>query len=373
MGPTFGKAPRIYTYSINVQREIHKFLVDVDYQGNRGYRLNSTVDLNQVNPSYLYLANVNGQNLLSQSITAPAVVAAGFKLPYPNFPTSGPLGTLAQALRPFPQFLNVWSRNSGQGQTWYDSASFKVSRRFGAWQFTASYVRSKSLGLLTYRQIFSQNQVYPQDMYNLNQGKSLLPFDQPNVFNFLSTYDLPFGTGKHFLNRSNRLLNSIVGNWTIADTHNYRSGGLIALNCTNTLGNGVLFTDARMCNVNSGVAVLTGQDRTSLNPNNPNSIYFNAGAFSVPGQFAFGTSSQYNSKFRQPPVLVDNLSILKQVAVWPKGDGQQMRLQFTANAFNPFNRTNFGVNGTVGNVNFGRATGPQYGPRLITLQLRLNF
>jgi hypothetical protein len=368
MGPTFGKAPRIYTYSFNIQREIKKFLIDVDYQGNRGYRLNSTVDLNQVNPSYLYLGS-----LLGQSITAPAVVAAGFKPPYPNFPTSGPLGTLAQSLRPFPQFLNVWSRNSGQGQTWYDSATFKVQRRFGNWQFSASYVRSKSLGLLTYRQIFSQNQVYPQDMYNLNQGKSYLPFDQPNVFNFLSTYDLPFGTGKHFLNNSSRLVNAIVGNWTISDTHNYRSGGLIALTCANTLGNGVLFTDARMCNANAGQAILTGQDRSSLNPNDPNSIYFNANAFSVPGQFAFGTSSQYNSKFRQPPVLVDNLAILKQVAVWPKGDGNLMRLQFTANAFNPFNRTNFGVNGTVGNANFGRATGPQYGPRLITLQLRLNF
>ena len=362
MGPTFGKAPRIFTYSLNLQREINKFLIDVDYQGNRGYRLNSTVDINQVNPSYLYLGS-----LLSQSITAPGVVAAGFKAPYPNF-----TGTLAQALRPFPQFLNVFSRNSGQGQTWYDSATFKVQRRFGNWQFTASYVRSKTLGLLTYRQIFSQTQVYPQDMYNLNQAKSYLPFDQPNVFNFLSTYDLPFGAGKHFLNHGNRLVNAVVGNWTISDTHQYRSGALIALTCADTLGNGVLFTDARMCNANGG-AILTGQSRTSLNPNNPGSLYFNAAAFSVPGQFSFGTSSQYNSRFRQPPVLVDNLALLKQLAVWPKGDGTRARLQFQANAFNPFNKTDFAANGTVGNVNFGRATGPQYGPRNITLQLRLNF
>ena len=113
------------------------------------------------------------------------MVAAGYKKPYANFPDNG---TLAQALRPFPQFLNVWSRNSGQGQTWYDAATVKVTRRFGNWQFTSSYVRSKSLGLLTYRQIFSQNQVYPQDMYNLTQPKSYLPFDLPNVFNFLSSY-----------------------------------------------------------------------------------------------------------------------------------------------------------------------------------------
>jgi hypothetical protein len=123
-----------------------------------------------------------------------------------------------------------------------------VQRRFGNWQFTASYVRSKSLGLLTYRQIFSQNQVYPQDTHNLNQGKSYLPIDQPNVFNFLSTYDLPFGTGKHFLSTADRFVNALIGNWTLANRHQYRGGALIALTCADTLGNGVLFTDARMCN-----------------------------------------------------------------------------------------------------------------------------
>jgi trimeric autotransporter adhesin len=208
-------------------------------------------------------------------------------------------------------------------------------------------------------------------MYNLTQPKSYLPLDQPNVFNFLSTYDLPFGTGKHFLSHSSRLVNALVGNWTLADTHNYRSGNLIALTCTNTLS-GVLFTDARMCNANGG-PVLTGQSRTSLNPNNPASLYFNAPAFSIPAQFAFGTSSQYNSKFRQPPVLVDNAALIKQLYVWPSGDGSRMRLQFRADAFNPFNRTNFSVNGSVGSTSFGRAAGPQYGPRIITLGLRLYF
>lgn len=364
MGPTFGKAPRIYNWSFDLQHEVHKFLIEVGYAGNRGRGLNSTIDLNQVNPSFLYLGST-----LAQPITSPAVVALGFKKPYASFPDNG---TLAQALRPYPQFLNVWSRNTGQGQTWYDAATIKVIRRFGDWQFQASYVRSKTLALLSYRQIFSQSQVYPQDMYNLSQPKSYSPFDLPNVFNFLSTYELPVGRGKRFLGGSNRMVNAIVGNWSIADTHQYRSGGLIGLTCANTLGNGVLFTSSRMCN-NNGGTLRTGQDRASLDPNNPASLYFNTGVFTVPSQYSFGTSSQYNSHFRQPPVLVDNIAIVKQVGLWPSGDGNRVRMQLRGDAFNPFNRTNFAVNGTVGNANFGRATGPQYGPRIITLGLRLYF
>ena len=72
-------------------------------------------------------------------------------------------------------------------------------------------------------------------------------------------------------------------------------------------------------------------------------------------------------------MLYDQASILKQLWIWPKGDGSRVRLQFSANIFNIFNRTNFAVNGSVGNPNFGRATGPQNGPRLITGGLRLNF
>jgi hypothetical protein len=362
LGPNFGKAPRVYNWSFDVQREVGKWLIDAAYVGNRGHRLNSTIDLNQVNPTNLPLGS-----LLQQSITSTQVIAAGFSKPYPSF-----TGTLAQALRPYPQFLNVYSRNSGQGQTWYDSAQFKVERRLGDWLFMASYVRSKTLGLLTYRQIFSQTQVYPQDTYNLDQAKSYLPFDQPNVINVLNSYQLPFGTGKRFLGNVGRLLNALVGNWTIADTHQYRSGNLFALTCPNALGTGVLFTDARMCNANGG-PILTGQGRTSLDPNNPQTLYFNAAAFSVPPNFAFGTSSQYNSQVRQPPVFTDNIAIVKQFVLWPKADGDRLRLQIRADAFNAFNRTNFGVNGTVGNPNFGRATGPQDGPRLITMGARVYF
>jgi TonB dependent receptor len=362
LGPNFGKAPRIQNWSFDVQHQVGKWLIEAAYVGNRGNRLNSTVDLNQVNPSYLYLGS-----LLQQNITSPAVIAAGFTKPYPSF-----TGTLAQALRPYPQFLNVFSRNSGQGKTWYDSGQFKVERRLGDWLFMASYVRSKTLGLLTYRQIFSQTQAYPQDMYNLNQAKSYLAFDQPNVFNLLNSYDLPFGKGKHFFGNAGRLLNALVGNWTISDTHQYRSGALFPLTCQNALGTGVLFTDARLCNANGG-PTLTGANRTSLDPNNPQSVYFAASAFSIPANFAFGTSSQYNSKFRQPPVFIDNIALVKQFMVWPGADEGRIRLQIRADAFNAFNRTNFGVNGSVGNPNFGRATAPQDSPRLITMGARIYF
>lgn len=362
MGPNFGKAPRINTFSFTVQQQVKNFLIEAAYVGNRGNGLNSTVDLNQVNPSYLSLGS-----LLQKNITDPAVVSAGYKKPYPDF-----AGTLAQSLRPYPQFLSVFSRNSGDGKIWYDSLQTKVERRFGYWQLLAAYTWSKSLSANTFRQIFSQPA--PQDNYNLNDMKSYLPFDQPHVFNLLNSFDLPFGRGKKFLSTDNRLLNLAVANWTLSAAQRYYTGNLIQVNSSNTLGNGVLFTGFRKANRVNGVPIQTGVDRTTLDPNNPNIRYFNAGAFSVPGTYEFGSASTYYNDFRNPPIFTENLSVVKQFGLWRGGDAERIRLQYRADVFNLFNRTNFGnINGTVGNANFGRPQSAANGPRVITMGLRLNF
>lgn len=382
LGPDFGKAPRIYNWSINVQHEIKNFLIDVAYVANRGYRLASTLLANQVEPGYLSL----GQ-LLRRRIDDPAVVAAGFRKPYDAFPNSQ---TLAQALRPFPQYFDVSDRNSGDGRTWYDSLQIKGERRFGAWQMMAAYTWSKSLGMLHYRQIFSQSQTFPQDNYNLRDAKSLLSFDQPHVLNILNSLDLPFGRGRKFLGSSSRAVDTIVGGWNIGFIGRYVTQGPIDIIAPNTLNVGTLFTQYKKANLNGGVPIRTGVDRGSLDPNNPTVRWFscapegiagrpgqfqcaaNSTPFSIPGEFEFGRASRYISAFRQPPAFNESVSISKRFALLPIGDSG-LRFTYRADFFNLFNRTNFAVNGTVGSADFGKATGPQVGARIITMGLRLEF
>src|SRR5262249_33106759 len=127
----FGKAPRIQSWSFNIQQEVGKFVAEIAYVGNRGRGLNSTVLLNQLPLSRLALGS-----LLQRRIDDPAVAAAGFTKPYPSFANSN---TLAQALRPYPQYLDVSERNAGFGRIWYDSLQLKLERRFGDFQLMAAY------------------------------------------------------------------------------------------------------------------------------------------------------------------------------------------------------------------------------------------
>lgn len=367
----FGKAPRIYSWSASIQHEIKRFVFDIAYVGTRSHGLNSTTLINQLPVSRLALGS-----LLQQRIDSPAVVAAGYKKPYANFPDSG---TLAQALRPYPQYLDISERNSGIGRSWYDALQMKVERRFGNFQLMGAYTFSKTLGLGHFRQIFSQNfgtsgyNVAAQDNYNYGEMKSFLPFHQPHVLNILTSYELPFGKGKKFMNTDNFGLNLALGNWSISSLQQYRSGALILVQApANTLGPGVLFTQFKKANVGTG-PIQTGIDRTSLDPNNPNTRWLNAAAFATPGQFELGNAAQYYGDMRNPPLMQENVSIMKRLR-FPLWGDRAVDLVYRADAFNVFNRTNFGgIVGTIGNANFGRPTGPQTGARLITMGIRLDF
>jgi len=92
-----------------------------------------------------------------------------------------------------------------------------------------------------------------------------------------------------------------------------------------------------------------------------------------PGQFELGTVASYLREFRQPPVFEENVSLQKRLQFPVRAD-RTVDLVLRADAFNIFNRTNFGgVVAAVGNPNFGRVTGPQQAPRIITMGLRLEF
>ncbi len=359
-GPKYGKAPRIYNWSFNIQHEIKGFLLDIAYVGNRGNGLNSTISINQLPTSEL-----SKGSLLTQT-----VATAGVKLPYATFPTNR---SVAQSLRPYPQYLDVLSRNSGDGQTWYDSLQTKVERRFGGFQLLAAYTWSKSLANAHWRQIFSQQgNIGAQDANNLKDMKSFNPFDQPHVLNIVWAYDMPFGKGKKFLGASNTFVNAAVSGWTISSAQRYYSGNLIQLVTPgNPLGS-TIFSTTTKANY-SGAAIRTGQGYDGLDPNNPDSRWFTPGVFSAAAPFTLGSAALYQNDFRQPMIAFENVGLSKRTTLW-NNEKNPVVLQYRADAFNLFNRTRFGgVNGTVGNANFGRPTAPQVGARAITMGLRLSF
>jgi hypothetical protein len=135
------------------------------------------------------------------------------------------------------------------------------------------------------------------------------------------------------------------------------------------LGAGGLFLPFRKAML-TGQPIKTDIARTELDPNNPNTRWLNPGAVAAPGRYELGTANRYHSAMRNPMRMTENMAVIKRTRLFREG----WMFEYRADCFNCFNRTNFGgVIGTLGSPGYGRPTGPQSGPRIITMGLRLTF
>ena len=122
---------RINQWNIAIQESSSMICrLRVAYVGNRAVWLQADgmLDLNAMTEDRLASFGLNINNaadrtLLTSAMSSPQVQARGFQLPYQGFPANL---TLAQALRPYPQFSSIGTRWASRGNTWYDSLQVKV-------------------------------------------------------------------------------------------------------------------------------------------------------------------------------------------------------------------------------------------------------
>ena len=134
--PDAGKMPKLNQWSISLQREITRDLVvDVAYVGNRGdgFTANNLININAISNERLTsfgldLNNAADRTLLTSRLDSPVAASRGFnRLPYAGY--SG-ANTVAQSLRPFPQFGNIGALGVPLGESKYDSLQVKANKRY---------------------------------------------------------------------------------------------------------------------------------------------------------------------------------------------------------------------------------------------------
>ncbi|MGH9674304.1 MAG: carboxypeptidase regulatory-like domain-containing protein, partial [Bryobacteraceae bacterium] len=132
------RLPENYQWSFSVQRQVtSSTVVEANYHATIGAHL--VAGLKRYNQLPFSLLERYGRTLLSSSIDSAAARAAGFSRPYQdiNCQFSAPCApvSVAQALRPFPQFRDI-NTSSGagdkSGHASYHSMLFKIDKRSGA-------------------------------------------------------------------------------------------------------------------------------------------------------------------------------------------------------------------------------------------------
>jgi len=328
-----GRPGRVNQWNIAVQRELIKDLtVEVAYVGNRGVWLeaNDLVNANAINPARLQSLGLNLNNpadraLLTTRLNAltPAQ-AQRFPAPYPGFPLTA---TVAQSLRPFPQFNDGLAvRWAPLGNNWYDSLQVTLTRRYSrGLELTAAYTWQKELVLGS-----GGNPGLPgpgaNDVFNRDAQKSLASTSQPHIFVTGFTYLTPrWG--------SNKFIRNVLGNWTVGAILRYSSGQLIgAPAARNNLGS-LVFQGTRMNRVPGQPLFLKDPNCGCIDPTQD--LVFNPAAWTDAPLGQFGTGAGFYNDYRWQRQVSENMSLGRRFTI-----KERFKFDIRAEFFNLFNRLN---------------------------------
>jgi hypothetical protein len=202
-------------YVIGFQRELWwRFVLDASYVGTRGSDLRTDVQLNALPNIYLSTSPIRDQPridyLNGNSVPNPL---AGL---VPGTNLNGTSTQRQRLFRPYPQFESIEARRH-DGSSKYDSLQLRLDRRFSnGVSFLTTYTHARAT----------------EKVSRLNEGdsdyeKRPSQSDIPHRIVVNPIWELPFGHGRAIASNAGRLLDALIGGWSIAGVWQYSSGEVL--------------------------------------------------------------------------------------------------------------------------------------------------
>jgi hypothetical protein len=425
------RTPYVQQWSIGIEREIaNNTAFEVRYVGNHAVKIFRAVNFNEVNifENGFLQEFVNAQrNLTANGGLSFAPGAAG-TVPLPIFNvlfagltagngygnatlinnlTNNNIGTMAFTLANSPLYANTRRNLTFNGQpspnfflanpnasfsqavtngsfSNYNSLQTEIRRRMSkGLMLQANYTFSKAITDSEGSQ--STLESY-RTLRNIRLDRHRASYDQTHRFigNFI--YELPFGTGRRWLNGKLPVVGKVIEGWSWGGIINWQSGGPLGVFSGRTTFNqsnaglnpaqltGISFEQFRN---NTGI-FKTASGVFFVNPNllnvTTNPAGQATGATLKPGQLespAPGTFGNFpRNAINGPSFTQWDFSLTKRTKIYERAD-----MEFKATFYNAFNQANFvfGDIGAFDTANFGRISGQRGSPRVIHFILGINF
>ncbi|WP_160115034.1 outer membrane beta-barrel protein [Bryocella elongata] len=357
------RAPEYQDFNFGVQREvIHHTTLSLDYGGSTGHFLGTsigrTIYTNQLNSATYVLGGLLSQPANPANIAAAKAILPAFSIPFPNFSTSA---SMAQALRPFPQY-------NGFSDIWGDIGSSNYSSLQLA--LKQSDIRGFTYGLsYTFAKTFddtgsSRSSYGYQGRSAAQEEYSLSTIDVPSHFTLYYIYNLPFGKG-----RGNHLLNALIQGWALSGIVTRSSGTPLVITAT-----GCNNPDGGTCMPNV-VPGYSGSPRINggwgrKNTATQSYAYIDSAAFAIPAAYTLGNAPRtYAYALRNPGTYEEDLSVRRVFKIY-----ERPKFTFEMSAYNLDNHVDFnGPATTVGSSILGTVTSQANSTRDAQASARLDF
>ena len=345
--------------------------MSLSYAGSSSHRLALAggygIYSNQLDPRYLALGSLllgpaNATNLAAAQAIIPSV-----QYPYANF-----AGSIAQMLRPFPQYSGINDSVASYGTGHYDSMQVVVDHvESKGLFFHLAYTWSREIDNSGGEHARPNTAATLRNAYNISMDRAVST-DPTQFFTGAVSYLLPVGHG-HALAFRSTALNNVVGGWRLSAIVSYHNGGYLG-----PFAAACLLPDAGSCyadynpnfvgsaRINGGY----GSGQQNGGPKVSPVPYIDVKAFQNPAPFTYGTTPRIGAYgLKNVAGANEDLALDKTFSLY-----EQISLKLRADAFNVFNRTTLG--GIVTNINspaFGHVTTQANGPRQLQFEAYINF
>jgi hypothetical protein len=201
-----------------------------------------------------------------------------------------------------------------------------------------------------------------QDFYNPSADNSILSYDVRNYLTVAYVLNLPFGKGEPLLASANGVAGALVSGWGFDGVTTLESGFPVPLTAPATSLSTNFGTGTPRPNVTAGCNTTnSGAEASRLQ------TWFNASCFAAPSTFGFGNEPRVDPNIRNSGVANSDLALFRNASL-----GEKFSLQFRAEAFNLFNRVQFGSPGNqVGTSTFGVVSSQTNNARLLQFALKI--
>ena len=220
IAPSMGRPSVTYNWSLQLQQEVAKDLVlTIGYIGQEAQNLRSSLQ----NINNIPLADLAYGSHLDQDTISAGKPADGISAPYPTFN-----GQLQRALRPFPQydFIATDCCLQNVGHSSYNAMVVSLNRQFRQGlnlQTAFTWQKNETDADSALANNIPNGLVQDQNVIDHRTEKSISVQNIPLSFVASYLYELPFGRGKTFFNKSNAV-NFIVGGWSVGGVNRYQNG-----------------------------------------------------------------------------------------------------------------------------------------------------
>jgi hypothetical protein len=343
-------------WSLDIQRTLPgDFVVTAAYVGNEGVHLLVNEQLNQLPDADLAL----GSKLLTL-------------VPNPLYGLIDPVSSIntptvqnMQLLRPHPQYQNFEATGVGAGHSTYHAGQLTVEHRLRhGLAVVFAYTYSKAIDNVGEMTSVAGTMGAVTDTYCPRCDRSRSDQNETHVLRWSTRYELPFGSGKAFLNQG--FVKHIVGGWALSAIYQIDTGRPLAVSYTDVANTGSSSTLSRP-NIVPGVS-----DKAPGGPQiKLKGIYFNKAAFAATPTYSFGTANRYLPDVNSPTAWDLDSMLEKSTQL-----SNRFTLSFRAEMFNALNNVTFsGPTTSFTSSTFGQeATLSQSNtPRNVQLSMRLAF